>query len=120
MTKADRLGYSLEEARDDAKNGTVKVFIAPQDLKRCQEAGEFGPLFRLIVSEVTDTNAWPTLFWPFQAVLQVTESQARCAQIAAGNLHRDVQRVEQATTFLDQTVRMSCDPRGQVCVVCAV
>jgi len=73
VKKADKMGWSLEEARDDTQNGTVKVFIAPQELKRRQEAGEFGPLFRLILSEVTDTNAWPTLFWPFQAVLQVTD-----------------------------------------------
>jgi len=65
VKKADKLGYGLEAPRDDAQNSTVKVFIAPQELQRRQKAVEFGPLFGLIVSEVIDTNAWPTLFWPF-------------------------------------------------------
>jgi len=66
------LRYSLQEAQDDAQKGTVKVFIAPQELERRQTTGEFGQFFGLVVSEITDTSAWPALFWPFQEVSQVT------------------------------------------------
>ena len=49
VTKADKLGYSLQEAQDDAQKGTVKVFIAPEELERSQTAGEFELFFRLII-----------------------------------------------------------------------
>jgi hypothetical protein len=95
----------------------VKVFIAPQELQRRQTAGEFGQFFGLVLSEITDTSAWPILFWPFQEVLQVTEtSQLKTAvrkllQETYPEM-RDEPNKFTATTFFDPTVRMTCDVSG--------
>jgi len=117
VTKADKLGYRLQEAQDDAQKGTVKVFIAPEELERRQTAGEFGQFFGLIVSEITDTSAWPTLFWPFQEVLQVTEKfQVKAAvrkllQETYSEMCDELNKLT-VTTFFDPTVRMTCDVSG--------
>jgi len=117
VTNADKLGYSLQEAQDDAQKGTVKVFIAPEELERSQTAGEFELCFRLIISEIPDTSAWPTLFSPFQAVLPMTDkSQVKAAvQKLLQETYSeicDVLNKLTATTFFDPTGRMKCDVSG--------
>jgi len=117
VTKADKLGYSLQEAQEDAQKDTVKAFIVPQELERRQTAGEFGQFFGLIVSEITDTSAWPTLFWPFQEVLQVTgKSQVKAEvrkllQETCSEMCDEPNKLT-ATTFFHPTVRMTRDVSG--------
>jgi len=117
VTKADKLGYTLQEAQNDTQNGTVKVFIAPEELQRRQTAGEFGQFFGLVLSEITDTSAWPTLFWPFQEVLQVTETSQLKTAVRKLLLETYPEMCDEpnkftATTFFDPTVRMTCDVSG--------
>ena len=109
VKRSDGLSYSMQDAVDDTTSGHAKVFIEAAELQRRETAGEFGPLFALFLSELTQQYACQALLYPVQSLLRVEDKaglKPAVRELLNGTYHEmcDVPNKLTATTFFDTTV----------------